>query len=273
MSKVGRYWILTIPHHEYTPYHPAGVQFIRGQLESGTSTGYLHWQVLVVFAKNVRCSAVTAIFGPHHAELTRSAAADAYVWKDDTAVPNTRFEFGERLVRRNVKRDWDAVWSAAKTGDLDAIDSSIRICHYRTLKQIRVDHLAPCAVERTVFVYWGSTGTGKSRRAWDEAGIGAFPKDPRTKFWDGYSGHEHVVIDEFRGDIDIAHLLRWFDRYPVIVEVKGSSCVLSAKSIWITSNLSPEQWFPGVDSETMAALRRRLRVTHFPPPLMKTESK
>jgi len=35
---------------------------------------------------------------------------------------------------------------------------------------------------------------------------------------DGYRGQEHVVFDEFRGGIDISHVLRWFDRYPVIVE-------------------------------------------------------
>lgn len=95
-------------------------------------------------------------------------------------------------------------------------------------------------------------------------GLQAYPKDPRSKFWDGYRGQAHVVIDEFRGGIDIAHLLRWFDRYPVIVEVKGSSVVLNAKKIWITSNLAPEAWYPDTDQETIAALRRRINVTHFP---------
>jgi len=76
-------------------------------------------------------------------------------------------------------------------------------------------------------------------------------------------GQEHVVVDEFRGGIDIAHLLRWFDRYPVIVEIKGSSVVLSATKIWITSNIPVEEWYPTCDPETMAALRRRLKITHF----------
>lgn len=113
-------------------------------------------------------------------------------------------------------------------------------------------------------VFWGRTGSGKSRRAWDEATIEAYPKDPRTKFWDGYKDHKYVVIDEFRGGIDVSHLLRWFDRYPVIVEVKGSSVVLRAEKIWITSNLSPDQWYPDLDDETKAALRRRFQqVVHF----------
>jgi len=258
----GRYWILTIPHAHFTPFLPRGCQYIRGQLETGDG-GFLHWQLLVAFPRTVRLSAVRAVFGPFHAELTRSAAADDYVWKEDTRVANTQFELGERLQRRNVKRDWDVVWDSAKCGNLDAIDAACRVQHYRTLKQIKVDYLKPVAVEREVFVFWGATGTGKSRRAWEEAGFEAYPKDPRTKFWDGYAGHSNVVIDEFRGDIDIAHLLRWFDRYPVIVEQKGTACVLAATKIWITSNISPDDWFPTLDVETKAALRRRLTVTHF----------
>lgn len=91
----------------------------------------------------------------------------------------------------------------------------------------------------------------------------AYPKDPRSKFWDGYRGHQHVVIDEFRGGIDISHILRWLDRYPVIVEVKGSSTVLKAEGIWITSNLDPRCWYPEADEETVSALLRRLNITHF----------
>jgi len=67
-------------------------------------------------------------------------------------------------------------------------------------------------------------------------------------------------VDEFRGAIDISHLLRWFDRYPVIVEIKGSSVVLSCKKIWITSNLHPREWFVGLDDRTLEALMRRLTV-------------
>lgn len=91
----------------------------------------------------------------------------------------------------------------------------------------------------------------------------AFPKDPRTKFWDGYRSHRAVVIDEFRGGIDIAHVLRWFDRYPVILEVKGGSVCFCAQRIWITSNVNPEFWYPEADPETKAALMRRLEVTEF----------
>lgn len=53
------------------------------------------------------------------------------------------------------------------------------------------------AIERVVQVYWGTTGTGKSHRAWAEAGITAYPKDPLSKFWDGYRGIISKVYFKF----------------------------------------------------------------------------
>jgi len=265
----GRYWLLTIPKEDYDPNtnpdkHTNGVQYIRGQLEKGDETGFLHWQVLVAFKSKVRLARVKTLFGTSaHCELTRSKAADDYVWKEDTAVADTRFESGKRATKRNCSTDWDDIWDSAKAGNIMDIDASIRVTHYKTLRNIEKDFLKPIAIERSVNVYWGITGTGKSRRAWDEAGLDAFPKDPRTKFWDGYQGHEHVVIDEFRGDIDIAHMLRWLDRYPVIIEIKCGATVFKAKKIWITSNKDPREWYPNADASTQKALLRRLNITYF----------
>lgn len=198
-----------------------------------------------------------------HCELSRSEAADAYVWKEETRVPESQFELGRKPHRRNNAADWDAIWEAAKSGAVLDIPANVRVQHYRTLRTIASDYSTPIALERQVFVFCGRTGTGKSRRAWDEAGFSAYPKDPRTKFWDGYRDQRNVVIDEFRGGIDIAHLLRWLDRYPVLVEIKGSSTPLVAEKIWITSNLHPFNWYPDLDEETRNALLRRLQITEF----------
>jgi len=264
MSQQARYWLLTIPHHHFTPYLPNNANYIRGQLELSNNTNYLHWQILVAFKSKQRLRAVKLTFGDQvHGEPGRSDAAREYVWKEDTRVEGTQFELGSLPIQRNNQQDWDRVRELAKSGRLDDISGDIYVRHYSNLKRIAVDHMEAIGIERTVEVYWGATGTGKSRRAWDEAGLDAYPKDPRTKFWDGYRGQENVVIDEFRGAIDISHMLRWLDRYPVIVEVKGSSVVLKAKKIWITSNIDPRDWYPLLDNETKSALLRRLHITHF----------
>lgn len=265
MYQQGCHWILTIPHHLFMPFLPGGCCFIRGQLESGHQDGYLHWQIYVVFKKKVRLGGVKSVFGDTvHAELTRSSAAREYVFKDDTCVADTtRFQLGEQPFRRNSSTDWDAIWTSAKSGTFMDVPANLRVVHYRTLRAIAADFATPQPVERVCYCFWGRTGTGKSRDAWAAAGMDAYCKDPRTKFWDGYRAQEHVVIDEFRGSIDIAHMLRWLDRYPCNVEIKGSSVPFLAKTIWITSNLDPRKWYPGLDEETLNALLRRLNITHY----------
>lgn len=263
----GRYWLLTIPKEDFQPdqfSNDERLTAIIGQLEVAPTTGYEHWQLCVCFPKKLRLRGVQAIFGQRcHAELSRSAAAQAYCCKEETAIEGTRFSFGKFPNARTTKRDWEQIREAAKDGKFDQIDPDIYFRYYGNMKKIHVDNLKPQLIEREIVVYWGKTGTGKSHRAWEEAGMDAYPKTPTTKFWDGYSGQEHVVIDEFRGQVDISHVLRWFDKYPTIVEVKGSSCVFRAKKIWITSNLDPREWYPNLDEETKKALLRRLKITHF----------
>lgn len=262
VPRQARYWILTIPHHDYTPYLPRGIAWVKGQLELGES-GYLHWQLCFSSASKISLARVRSIFGPHHAEPTRSSSAEEYVWKEDTYVCGTRFELGAKPFQRNNAEHWEKIWEQAKSGNLTAIDPQVRICHYRTLRAIRADYSNPVGMERTCFVFWGPTGTGKSRRAWELAGMDAYPKDPNSKFWCGYNGQEHVVVDEFRGSIGISHILRWLDRYPVNVEIKGSSVPLFATKLWFTSNIPPNQWYVDIDYQTRDALLRRLIVTEF----------
>ena len=227
----------------------------------------MHWQLVIYFKDRKRLGALKSIFGEHaHFEPTKSSSAEEYVWKDDTRVEGTQFELGCRSLRRGNVADWTEILNHAKCGRLESIPGDIQVRYYGNLKRISSDNMQPVAIERKVEVYWGPTGVGKSRKVWEKAGLDAYPKDPRSKFWDGYRNQQNVVIDEFRGDIDISHVLRWFDRYPVIVEVKGSSTVLMATHIYITSNIDPRKWY-AIDEATIEALLRRLEIHYCPLPL------
>lgn len=269
MAPQYRHWIATLSatQNVWTPSESLlddNLIYAKGQLEL-SDTNYLHWQFIISFKKKIRLNGIKKYFPSDiHLEPTNSDAAHDYVWKDDTSVPNTRFEIGKQLIRRNSEKDWDLIKELAKSSDLEQIPADIFVQYYNNLKRISKDHLQPQPIIRTVNCYWGPTGTGKSRTAWDQASFNAYPKDPRTKFWDGYQQHNNVVIDEFRGDIDIAHLLRWFDRYPVIVEIKGGATTLKAENIWITSNLNPREWYKECDEMTKQALFRRMNIIYFP---------
>ena len=112
-------------------------------------------------------------------------------------------------------------------------------------------------------VFWGPTGTGKTHRAWLEAGEEAYIKSSSNKWWDGYMGQTKVIIDEFDGQIGITHLLRWMDKYPCSVEVKGGTLPLMATDFWVTSNKPLEQWYPDASANQVEALKRRVVVTHI----------
>ncbi|QXP07772.1 MAG: replication associated protein [Arizlama virus AZLM_610] len=272
----GKYWLITDfnaeinydisvddPDTADSFWKSKDICWSRGQLEKCPDTERLHWQFVVCFNRKGRLSKVKTVLGREaHAELTRSDAAHGYVWKDETSV-GRRWEWGNLPIRRNNATDWQTVWDSAVDGKITDIAPQIRVCHYNSLRKIAMDNMKPVGIEKEVKVLWGPTGVGKSRLAWDEAGLDAYPKTPTTKFWDGYQGQEHVVIDEFFGQIEISHMLRWLDRYPVNIETKGSGTVLKAKKIWITSNLHPEEWYRLAPESQVQALLRRLNVIHM----------
>jgi len=123
----GRYFLLTIPYHEFTPWLPPTVQYIKGQLEQGSTTGFVHWQVLVAFKTKVRLAGVKNVFGEGiHCELSRSSAANDYVWKEDTRIEGTQFELGKLAFKRNSTNDWESLWSCAIEGRLGDIPADVR---------------------------------------------------------------------------------------------------------------------------------------------------
>nr|QRI44140.1 MAG: replication-associated protein [Cressdnaviricota sp.] len=266
-ARQARYWMLTIPFDDFEQPNqlPEGIDYLKGQGETGNNTGYDHWQLIVYFSKKVSLVRIKQLFGQTcHAEPTRSDACEEYVWKDDTAKPNTRFEMGTLPMKRNSKTDWAKVKTSAVANDLNSIDPDVYVRYYHSLKRIAKDHAnAPYRPTVQVNVFWGVTGSGKSHRAHDEAGDDVYYKSSTTKWWDGYKGEKNVIIDEYRGQISIEHLLRWFDKYPCYVEEKGGQLPLLATNFWVCSNLSPDDWYPQADEMVKAALRRRLRVTHF----------
>lgn len=71
-----------------------------------------------------------------------------------------------------------------------------------------------------VRVYWGTTGTGKSKQAFEDAKENNQYWKDSTGWWDGYSPGDVVIIDDFKGSWwDITFMLKLLDRYPLRVQV------------------------------------------------------
>jgi len=113
----GRIWCATIPERDFCPTGPLpeDVAFIKGQLESGDTTGYRHWQLIIYYSCTKRLSGVRKQY-LGHVSLSRSAHADAYVWKADTRIDGTQFSLGTKPIRRNSSTDWDGIRKLATLG-------------------------------------------------------------------------------------------------------------------------------------------------------------
>lgn len=111
-----------------------------------------------------------------------------------------------------------------------------------------------------IWVLWGKTGTGKTRRVWEFADLDELWVSPGVGGWfDGYDQQPAVLFDDFDGSwFKLSYLLKLLDRYVFKVPVKGSFVWWCPNTIYITSNLKPQDWYPQASPEHQKALMRRL---------------
>lgn len=114
--------------------------------------------------------------------------------------------------------------------------------------------------------YYGNTGKGKSHQAFLDF-------DPDTcyvksltgseyKWWDGYTGQEIVIFNEFRGEIAYGEILSLVDKWPHYVPRRNREpAPFLAKTLIVTSALHPQEvWKNRGVSDSMDQLYRRFDV-------------
>lgn len=110
-----------------------------------------------------------------------------------------------------------------------------------------------------VNVYWGKTGTGKTRSVYEFIKPEEIYKHPGSGWFDGYTGQKVALFDDYNGgEFKLTYLLQLLDRYPMRVPVKGSFVNWIPRHIFITSNKPIEQWYPNCSEEHLNALKRRI---------------
>lgn len=119
-----------------------------------------------------------------------------------------------------------------------------------------------------VTVYWlyGSTGSGKTRSAW-EYGKATAPdsiwcSNDSLQWYDGYDGQVVTIFDDFRAkDIRFSLLLRILDRYELRVQFKGGYVSWRPKVIIITTPKNVRSTFAKRNEhrpEDLVQLERRI---------------
>lgn len=226
--------------------------------ESGTP----HLQGYISFSKRKTIGRVKAIVGNRaHVESARGKPAQA---ADYCKKEGTWKEWGELPKGQGNRSDLQVVYSQIKDGvGLREIADEFpgTVIRYHTgIKRIQQLFRPKRESPPQIWVLWGKTGSGKTKRVWEFADGDKLWIHPGEKWFDGYDGQPAVLFDDFDGSwFKLGYLLRLTDRYPMTVPVKGGHAWWAPKTIYFTSNLKPQDWYPKGNDEHRRALMRRLK--------------
>lgn len=227
--------------------------------ESGNS--HLQGYVELKNAKTLS-SMKNFIGGGAHLETRKGTGKEAseYCKKEGDYV-----ERGEMKNENGVRKDYKQVHKYLKDGgkikDLLEEEEGLGL-HMLQYAQKLLPYVEKKRDWKTEILWlWGPTGTGKSKYCHDTY-PDAYWKSMTCKWWDGYDGQEVVILDDFRGDFcKFADLLRLFDRYPYMVEFKGGSRQMVAKTIVVTCPVAWTTIYKDQEDERIDQLRRRIERT------------
>lgn len=248
------------------------VKYAMFQLEQGTE-GTLHYQGYLELVRNQQLTYVRQLLPRAHWEPRRGTRQQAreYCMKLDTRVEGP-WEIGDWIESRQGQRtDIQEIHRLINETNMPVH----QIMKDRNYQQVRL--IETLAKYRKVNIdwhpkevnwYWGPTGTGKTRTAFEEMDPNSFWVANKTGDWfDGYQGETDVLIDDLRAnDWKYNFMLKLLDGRDIRVPIKGSFTIFSARRIWITCPYKPEVAYAGQVTyhDNIAQLLRRITtITKF----------
>lgn len=234
-----------------------------------SETGTPHYQGYMEFTRQVSIGTLRRYKIMHYERRMGSRVqARDYCMKEDSRVAGP-WEYGEwsntngQGKRTDLIAFRDAVRSGAnKRKMID--DHPLSMARYprfyatirSTIRPVRVEEL-------NVRLNYGTTGTGKTRYAFDMyPDLFEIPISNGTQWFDGYDLHKNVLFDDFCGaasKVALDNTLKLLDRYPRQVPVKGEYTWWLPTNIVVTTNIHPRRWYNWEDRQSQYdALRRRI---------------
>nr|QXP07612.1 MAG: replication associated protein [Arizlama virus] len=227
--------------------------------ENGTPhhQGYIH------FTTPIRFAAVKKLLPKSHIEKRRGSTNEAITYCKKDGIYR---EFGSvpESSGDSTKSKWKQIIEWAKAGDMGAIEEAnpaIYLRYMSALRGLRIPN--PIILPNLDNEWWyGRTGTGKSRKLWNE-----YPNHYQkelNKWWCGYNYESIVAIEEWspKNECTGSMLKIWADRYPFTAQIKGGSMKkIRPDKIIVLSNYTIKECFP--NSQDHEPLLRRFKQIEF----------
>lgn len=272
-SKPCKSWVYTC--NNFTDFNVSQLKAItavrhRCCVEKGES-GTPHLQGFITFKRAYRFTQLVKLFGERfHWEMAKAKDAENYCTKGDIII-----DFGFEK-KQGFRSDIAEIIASASLREaaLSHPETFIRypsgIAKYFFYKREKEIELEPdFDTEYRVHVFWGEPGTGKSRTARSKAGRSLYVVPPPAAngmlWWDGYMGERSILLDDFRASwMKLSDLLNLLDGYRQRLQNKGGTTHKGWRTVYITTNTHPKNWYPKVEQIHKNALGRRLTsVTEF----------
>lgn len=240
------------------------IRYLVFQLEEGAE-GTTHIQGYLELKQPYRFTRLKSMISQRvHLEKRRGTRTQArlYCMKEETRVDGP-YEYGEWVPEeqpsaRTQREIRELVSQGAREEEIWDKHFGWMARYYRGFREYIRIRTPPRDFKTRLIVLYGPTGTGKSR--WAMENLTDLYWKPRGEWWDGYTGEASAIMDDFYGWVPYDQLLRLGDRYPLLVPTKGSFVHFRARTLAITSNKLPADWYTNID---MQAFYRRVEEWHI----------
>ncbi len=232
--------------------------------------GTKHLQGFIIFNDSMRFARVKAMFaGAHIERCHQSSEVNATYCKKDGDFWESG-TLGCQGARSDLQEIAVGIDEGKSIKDTFKEWPSQAIRYGRGIKRYKYDTAEPPQWrDVNVEVWWGVTGTGKSRAAFDHPD---YYRLASAKWYDGYDRQKRLVIDEFAGWIPLHEMLTLLDGHPLQKQQKGGFCYAYWDEVIITSNKPIDDWYKDPSPEHMKALLRRIdSIVEFHEPHLERE--
>lgn len=109
---------------------------------------------------------------------------------------------------------------------------------------------------------FGPPGTGKTRSVMEKYGYAnVFRVTNYNHPFDGYSGQDVILFDEFRSSLPVTEMLNYLDGYPLMLPCRYADKVACYTKAYLISNIPFNDQYPNIqvsEPDTFAAFQRRI---------------
>jgi len=257
----------TPPH-----YNEIKVKYLGYGAEICPNTKKSHWQGFVYFFDKVSIKQAQEILkiGKSHMEIMKGDFTD----NEKYCSKEQHFTHFGTVPKQGRRVDLEEITEQIKEGKISVDEICLTqpmLFHQYGRTLDRVEKI----INRRKYRNWmttcqwiyGKTGLGKSHKCYEGYNPDSFYiyNCNDNGFWNGYTGQETVIINEFRGQIPYGELLDLIDKWPKFVKIKGSEQTpFLAKHIIITSSLPPAEVYHNLaEHDSLEQLFRRIKVLHL----------